>query len=111
MPLFDNYHLTAAFEHHDHAFKRTHLLRANQTDPGGTLYLGDGSRRGAESRSRIITTVAGTGVDAYSGDGGPALQASMNLPHEIRFDRAGDYSIIIDVDDETLLVTSLTVSD
>lgn len=42
MPLFDNYHLTAAFEHHDHAFKRTHLLRDNQVNATGTLYLGDG---------------------------------------------------------------------
>lgn len=42
LPIFDRHHLTAAFEHHDHAFKRTHLLRENKPDPGGTLYLGDG---------------------------------------------------------------------
>ncbi len=42
LPLFDKYHLTAAFEHHDHAFKRTQLLRENKLDPHGTLYLGDG---------------------------------------------------------------------
>ncbi len=42
MPIFDQYHLTTAFEHHDHAFKRTPLLRENQLDPNGTLYLGDG---------------------------------------------------------------------
>ncbi len=42
LPLFDQHHLTTAFEHHDHAFKRTHLLRENKYDPGGTLYLGDG---------------------------------------------------------------------
>jgi len=42
LPLFDQYHLTAAFEHHDHAFKRTQLLRENKLDPQGTLYLGDG---------------------------------------------------------------------
>ena len=42
LPLFDAHHLTTAFEHHDHAFKRTHLLRDNKPDPGGTLYLGDG---------------------------------------------------------------------
>ncbi|HEX2853047.1 MAG TPA: hypothetical protein VHO24_07410 [Opitutaceae bacterium] len=33
-----------------------------------------------------ITTVAGNGRRGYTGDGGPALEASLNLPHEIRFD-------------------------
>lgn len=42
LPIFDKHHLTTAFEHHDHAFKRTKLLRRNQPDPDGTLYLGDG---------------------------------------------------------------------
>ncbi|MBX7254928.1 MAG: fibronectin type III domain-containing protein [Candidatus Hydrogenedentes bacterium] len=43
LPLFDQYKLTAAFENHDHTFKRTHLLRGNQVSPDGTLYIGDGS--------------------------------------------------------------------
>jgi len=42
LAVFDKHHLTAAFEHHDHAFKRTHLLREEKVDPTGTLYLGDG---------------------------------------------------------------------
>jgi hypothetical protein len=42
LPLFDKHHLTTAFEHHDHAFKRTPLLRENRPNPQGTLYLGDG---------------------------------------------------------------------
>ncbi len=42
LPIFDKHHLTTAFEHHDHAFKRTKLLRNNQPHPDGTLYLGDG---------------------------------------------------------------------
>ena len=42
LPIFDKHHLTTAFEHHDHAFKRTQLLRENKPDPKGTLYLGDG---------------------------------------------------------------------
>lgn len=41
-PLFDTYHLTSAFEHHEHCFKRTKLLRKGKVDPKGTLYLGDG---------------------------------------------------------------------
>ena len=42
LPIFDKHHLTTAFEHHDHAFTRTKLLRNNQVDPQGTLFLGDG---------------------------------------------------------------------
>jgi len=42
LPIFDKHGLTAAFENHDHTFKRTHLLRENKPDPRGTLYLGDG---------------------------------------------------------------------
>jgi len=37
-----------------------------------------------------ISTVAGTGKAGYDGDGGPALQASFNLPHELRFDAQGN---------------------
>jgi hypothetical protein len=40
--LFDDYSLTAAFEHHDHAFKRTYPIKAERKDPGGVVYLGDG---------------------------------------------------------------------
>jgi hypothetical protein len=38
----------------------------------------------------VITTIAGNGRRGYSGDGGPALQASLNEPDEVRFDRNGD---------------------
>jgi streptogramin lyase len=41
-----------------------------------------------------ITTVAGNGQPGYSGDGGPALQASLKEPYEIRFDRAGNLFIV-----------------
>ena len=40
-----------------------------------------------------IHIVAGTGQKGYTGDGGPALQATFNLPHEIRFDRDGNFYI------------------
>jgi hypothetical protein len=41
-PLFEKYHLLAAFEHHNYAFKRTHPIKASQIDPAGVTYLGDG---------------------------------------------------------------------
>ena len=41
-PLFDQFQLTAAFENHDHALKRTHPLRAGIPATAGTIYIGDG---------------------------------------------------------------------
>jgi len=42
LPLFDAGALDLALEHHDHMLKRTKLLRNNQPDTAGTVYLGDG---------------------------------------------------------------------
>src|SRR5580704_10299495 len=39
-------------------------------------------------KTRLTATVAGNGERAYSGDGGPATAASLNMPHEIAFDAA-----------------------
>ena len=41
----------------------------------------------------IISTIAGTGVAGYSGDGGPALSASMNIPWGVVYDAAGNLYI------------------
>lgn len=40
-----------------------------------------------------ISTVAGTGERGYTGDGGLATAATLDLPHELRFDRAGNIFI------------------
>jgi acid phosphatase type 7 len=41
-PIFDEYKVNLAFEHHSHAFKVTHPLKADQINEDGTIYLGDG---------------------------------------------------------------------
>jgi hypothetical protein len=41
-PLFEKYNLLAAFENHNHSFKRTYPIKANQIDPEGVVYFGDG---------------------------------------------------------------------
>lgn len=43
VPLFEKYGLHAAFENHDHAYKRTYPLIAESHVPGGVVYFGDGS--------------------------------------------------------------------
>ena len=64
--------------------------------PDGALYFCDLDNqrvRRFDSKTRQVTTVAGNGEKGYTGDGGPALQASLNMPHEIQFDRAGNLYI------------------
>lgn len=43
VPLFEAYGLQAAFEHHNHCYKRTFRLKNGKIDPAGIWYLGDGS--------------------------------------------------------------------
>jgi hypothetical protein len=43
VPLFERYGVDVAFEHHDHTFKRSHLIKSDKIDPAGVLYLGDGA--------------------------------------------------------------------
>ena len=44
--------------------------------------------RRLDFRTRRTTIVAGNGQKAYRGDGGPATDASLSMPHEIQFDSA-----------------------
>lgn len=43
VPLFERYSLHAAFENHEHAYKRTFELINDSEHPGGVVYIGDGS--------------------------------------------------------------------
>ncbi len=43
VPLFERYNVDAVFEHHDHAYKRSHPLLGGHVNDNGILYLGDGS--------------------------------------------------------------------
>jgi DNA-binding beta-propeller fold protein YncE len=49
--------------------------------------------RRLDLKTRQTTTVAGNGQRAYSGDGGSATAAALNMPHEIQFDSAGNIYI------------------
>jgi len=64
--------------------------------PDGALYFCDLDNqriRRFDPTTKKVTTVAGNGEKGYAGDGGPALQASLNMPHEIQFDRGGNLYI------------------
>jgi hypothetical protein len=66
-------------------------------DRQGNLYFSEANNhcvRRVESRSGIITTVAGTGKAGYSGDGGPATMAELNSPYGIALDLADNLYIV-----------------
>ena len=64
--------------------------------PDGALYfcdLGNQRIRRLDLKTRRTSTIAGNGRKGYKGDSGPAAEASLNLPHEIQFDAAGNLYI------------------
>lgn len=64
-------------------------------DRAGNIYLADrtGHRIRRIGTDGIVTTVAGTGVAGYSGDGGPAAAAQLNEPAGVAFDAQGNLFI------------------
>jgi sugar lactone lactonase YvrE len=85
--------------------------------PDGALYfceIGNHRVRRLDLKSGVISTAAGSGRKGYAGDGGPALEAEMNEPYELRFDRAGNLFIdemqnhvIRRVDAKTRVITTV----
>lgn len=49
--------------------------------------------RRVDAETGVISTVCGTGKLGFSGDGGPAVQATMNRPHSICLDGSGNLYI------------------
>jgi streptogramin lyase len=49
--------------------------------------------RRVDAKTGIISTIAGTGTVGFSGDGGPATQATLNRPHSITLDNQGNLYI------------------
>ena len=65
-------------------------------DRNGNFYIADTGNhrvRMVEASSGRISTVAGTGVRNFTGDGGPARSATLNLPQSVAFDPNGNLLI------------------
>ena len=64
-------------------------------DAKGDLFLSDtnNNRVRRVDTGGIITTIAGTGTAGFSGDGGPAGSAQLNLPYGLAVDAAGNLYI------------------
>ena len=66
-------------------------------DAAGNLYVAIAPFQGTHDnrirridRAGIITTVVGTGLSGFSGDGGPATAANISNPSSMTFDRSGN---------------------
>lgn len=63
-------------------------------DAGGNLYIADTQNQRVRKVSNgVITTIAGTGTFGYSGDGGPATQATLASPSGVAVDSSGNVYI------------------
>ena len=90
-------------------------------DTAGNMYISDGGvycdGPGGHTVRKVdpdgtITTVAGSGESGFSGDGGPATKAQLNLPLAVTVDREGSLYIadadnyrIRKVDNEGIITT------
>jgi sugar lactone lactonase YvrE len=64
--------------------------------PQGDLFIADTANqrvRRVDAATRIITTVAGNGTQAFAGDGGPATEASLSNPVGVAVDAQGNLFI------------------
>ncbi len=66
-------------------------------DSAGNLYIAEATNhciRYVDLKSGIISTIAGTGEQGYSGDGGPATHATFNQPYSLQVDGKGDIYVV-----------------
>lgn len=67
------------------------VIKGIALDPWGNLYLADTDHHRIRkvATTGVVTTAAGTGTPGFSGDGGPAAAAELNLPYGLAVDLAG----------------------
>jgi sugar lactone lactonase YvrE len=92
-------------------------MASDNPEPGGALAIDDQDRlyiadtenqriRRVDFAADTIETVAGNGTPGFSGDGGPATQASLAWPRDIAFDAEGRL-FIADTDNHRVRVVDL----
>ena len=66
-------------------------------DAAGNMYLAEAMNhciRRVDRATGLIVTIAGTGSEGYSGDGGPATEATFNQPYSLQVDNNGDVYVV-----------------
>jgi len=80
-------------------------------DSSGNVFIADTGNnriRRVDALTRIITAVAGNGNSGFAGDGGPAINASLNFPMGIFLDGAGNLFIADSNNNRVRVVDSST---
>lgn len=70
-----------------------------EMDSKGNLYIAEAENhciRKVNLKTGVITTVAGNGKKGYTGDGGPATEATFNEPYAVLVDQNHDDLYIVD---------------
>ncbi len=78
-------------------------------DTLGNLYIADAGNnriRKVNITDGVITTIAGSGIAGYGGDGGPAISAKILSPLDICFDKFGNLYIADDANARVRKVNS-----
>lgn len=78
-------------------------------DDSGNIFIAEGRNnriRKIDAKTGIISTFAGNGRGAFSGDGGLAINASLNNPNKIDFDLAGNL-LIADTDNDRIRIVDI----
>ena len=79
-------------------------------DPAGNIFVADRLNRRVrriDAASGVITTLAGTGEAAYSGDGGSAARAGLAEPNGLALDAEQRHLYIADVADHRVRIVDL----
>jgi uncharacterized protein (TIGR03437 family) len=76
------------------ATKAGFSLTGLAADGAGDIFISESTNRVREvNTSGTINTIAGTGAGGHSGDGGPAISATLNSPGDVAVDGAGNLYI------------------
>ena len=99
----------------DATFNWPHEVRA---DPEGNLYVADTRNhviRKIDAHTRLVTTIAGDGIEGFAGDGSTGREVRFRQPHSVVLDGAGGLLVadtvnhrLRRIDLETGMVTTMS---